>query len=449
MHLLRKFKCGETAADPSGVKSIRRAPAVAVRGAALAATAVVVIIAGCAPTPPPETATAPSESAPPTTVATFDCVGRAESRVGTAAASTPTPAEAPATRTQPAITLTAVGQDGAPDFVTVTPDGLVDAFIAMSAQNVQVVAAEFEQTVSTSRSISADPLSTTDRLWGVSAMRFPELWTAGATGSTVTVAVVDTGVDANHPDLCGNVRAGASFLSGSTTSLGPGVGDDNGHGTHVAGVIAATKGNGIGITGVAPSTVILPVKVLNRNGDGEIGDLARGITWAADNGADVINLSLGSASSSAAVRTAVDYATGRGALVVAAGGNKALRSSPNAPQYPAADANTVAVAALAPDLTVAWFSVRGNYIDVAAPGQDILSTLPGDRYGVMSGTSMATPFVSGAAAALLGKRPALSPAQLSDALSATATDRGTVGRDSEYGNGVLDPPAALASVTSG
>lgn len=423
---------------------------------ALSAAGAVVVLAGCAPAPP-----APDQSGPPPAphaTTEPDCVAVAEARGHSEAASVPDRAASGEGRVDlartstdaPPIVLTGLAADGSPEILSVGPEELDDAFAAMSARQVRVVGAEFDRPVSIAATaapvpLSNDPRATADQLWGVSALGFPQLWEQGLTAARVTVAVVDTGVDAYHPDLCGNVRAGAAFVGNTPTPAGPGSSDGNGHGTHVAGIIAATKDNGIGIVGAAPSALILPVRVLDPTGTGYTSDLARGITWAVDNGADVVNLSLGGSTVSTAVQTAVDYAAGRGVFVVAAAGNKDGAGAPDLPQYPAAGANTLAVAAIGPTFDVPGFSIRGTYVDVAAPGQSILSTVP-NGYALMDGTSMATPFASATAALLLGVDPTMSPAQLTDRMTSTAIDRGTPGRDSSYGSGVLAPVAAVSPV---
>jgi subtilisin family serine protease len=181
------------------------------------------------------------------------------------------------------------------------------------------------------------------------------------------------------------------------------------------------------------------VKVLGDNGSGSSSDVARGITWAVDNGAEIINLSLGGSYSSA-VATAVGYAESQGVLVVAAAGNDGPTGSPN---YPAALADALAVASYDEGGSVSSFSTRGSYIDVAAPGGNILSTFKSGGWVFMSGTSMATPHVAGVAALLLASEPGLTPAQVRQRFESTAVDAGTAGHDTSYGWGRVDAPAVL------
>ncbi|MCH8611677.1 S8 family serine peptidase [Arsenicicoccus dermatophilus] len=208
----------------------------------------------------------------------------------------------------------------------------------------------------------------------------------------VTVAVIDTGVQASHPDLKGTVLSGAEYVSGTSQMTGNGQVDLQGHGTHVAGIVAATANNATGVAGLAPGARILPVRVLGAEGVGWSSDVARGIVWATDHGAKVINMSLGGAYD-ANVEKAVQYAVGKSVVVVAAGGNE--RQEGNPVTYPANYAGVIGVAATDRYRNAASFSNTGRYVDIAAPGVGIMSTYrTGTSYGsyvAMSGTSMATP----------------------------------------------------------
>ncbi len=241
---------------------------------------------------------------------------------------------------------------------------------------------------------------------------------------TTFVAIVDTGIDSNHPDLTNKMRRhsngavyGYNTINNTTNAL-----DDNGHGTHCAGIAAAQINNGVGIAGVAgwnPSipnaqqfVQLMPVKVLDANGSGSLSNVARGITWAADNGAHVISLSLGSSSGSQTLSDAVTYAWNRGCLVVAAAGNGGSSS----PSYPAYYTNVIAVAATDSGDRLASFSQFGSWVDIAAPGVAILSTIPNNRYASYDGTSMACPHVAGAAALIWAQYPNLTNQQLRNLL---------------------------------
>jgi thermitase len=216
----------------------------------------------------------------------------------------------------------------------------------------------------------------------------------------VRIAVVDSGIDASHPDLAGKVVAAANFTASNTVQ------DLSGHGTHVAGTAAASFDNAVGIAGMAPLARLMDVKVLavDQTGrtTGDCADVAVGVVWATDHGADVVNMSLGGPSPCLAMQTAVAYAASRGALVVAAAGNEGSTSR----FYPAAFSDVLSVAATTNRDQLAGFSNRGaSWVDVAAPGDGIASTLPtydngsgAINYGYLSGTSMAAPVVSGIAA---------------------------------------------------
>jgi type VII secretion-associated serine protease mycosin len=276
--------------------------------------------------------------------------------------------------------------------------------------------------------------------WDLAAMRVDGAWPR-STGAGVTVAVLDTGVDASHPDLAGHVLAGVDLVDGTE-----GVSNDpHGHGTHVAGTIAALTGNDEGVASVAPDARILPVRVLSASGGGYMSDVANGIVYAADHGADVINMSISSTSQVGAVTNAVAYARSRGVVVVAAAGNSRANGSPTA--YPAADTGVIAVSATDSADRVAPYSNRGGYVDVAAPGSDILSTFPpalGAGYRRMNGTSMAAPHVAALAALLKGADRALSPDAVEQAITSSAVDLGVPGRDEDFGYGRVDAASALA-----
>ena len=278
--------------------------------------------------------------------------------------------------------------------------------------------------------------------WDFTKIRVADAWQT-STGSGATVAVIDTGVDATHPDLAGNVLPGIDLVAdteGTST-------DPNGHGTHVAGTIAALTGNATGISAVAPDAKILPVRVLGANGSGYMSDAATGIIYAADQGADVINMSLGSTAQVTAVTNAIAYARSKGVVVVAAAGNERASGSPTS--YPAADAGVIAVAATDSADKFASYSNQGSYVDVAAPGSGIISTYPaakGSSYVTMNGTSMASPHAAAVAALLKSYNSALTPDQVEQAMKSSAVDLGTAGKDTDYGYGRIDAAAALAAV---
>ena len=224
--------------------------------------------------------------------------------------------------------------------------------------------------------------------WGLVKIQAPQAWDVTTGSPGITVAILDTGVDLDHPDLAGKITGNTNFSTSNTTD------DVYGHGTHVAGIAAAMTNNGIGVAGLGYSSAIMNVKVLNDNGSGTYSAVASGIIWAVDNGAKVINMSLGGSSPSSTLQDAVNYAWNSGVVVVASAGN----SGSTTPSYPAYYSNCIAVAAADVNDALASWSNYGNWVDVAAPGLGIYSTTKNNSYGYMSGTSMASPYVAGLAA---------------------------------------------------
>jgi hypothetical protein len=271
--------------------------------------------------------------------------------------------------------------------------------------------------------------------WGLSRLDVEKVRELG-TGSGIIVAVIDTGVQGDHPEFGNRVLPGLDLVD----KLGDGRSDPNGHGTHVAGIIAAAI-NGFGTEGLAPNASILPVRVLGPDGSGDDADVAFGILWAMRNGAQIINLSLGGEEVDPLLADAVEQANSAGVLVVVAAGNGGPDSKP---MYPAAHQSVLAVASTGPDDSVSLFSSRGLYVDIAAPGSMILSSVPGG-YRYESGTSMAAPFVSAAAAILLGR--GLSISEIRSRLVSSAHDVGQLGLDADTGSGVVDIVAAASGPT--
>ncbi|MFF9606595.1 type VII secretion-associated serine protease mycosin [Streptomyces sp. NPDC014684] len=288
--------------------------------------------------------------------------------------------------------------------------------------------------------------------WSLSALRLDEAWHT-TKGRGVTVAVLDTGVDAGHPDLTGNVLAAKDMIG---FGAGPGDREWARHGTAMAGIIAG-HGHGAGRTdgvmGVAPEAKILPVRVILEDGDSARGKarttrgnaLADGIRWAADHGADVINLSLGDDSDSAHPEPgedeAVQYALKKGVVVVASAGNGGAKG--DHVSYPAAYPGVIAATAVDRYGTRASFSTRRWYAAVSAPGVNVVIADPDHKYYEGWGTSAAAAYVSGAAALIKAARPGLAPAQVKKVLEDTARDAPVGGRDDSRGFGMIDPAAAL------
>lgn len=283
--------------------------------------------------------------------------------------------------------------------------------------------------------------------WNVSKIKANSVW-ATSSGTGIKVAVIDTGIDKDHPDLIANIKGGRNYIIKKGSVNPANWDDDNGHGTHVAGIIAASD-NEIGVIGVAPTADLYAVKVLNRNGSGSLSDVIAGIDWAVGNNMDVINMSLGADSSSLSFKEAVDNAYSAGVVVVAAAGNDGAEVD-----YPAAYGSVIAVAATnSSNVRPSWSSF-GPEVELSAPGVYVRSTWKDNGYNTISGTSMASPHVAGTAALILAS-PVLpgfdadtdgvwDASEVRSALQATADNLGAPGFDNYYGFGLVD---AKESVT--
>ncbi len=276
--------------------------------------------------------------------------------------------------------------------------------------------------------------------WGLTRLAAEDTWMYSR-GKGVVVAVIDTGVSV-QPDLRGQLLTGTDLVNG----FGNGTADGDGHGTHVAGIIAAVANNGLGVAGIAPSARILPVRVLDDSGRGWTSDIAAGILYATNHGARVINMSLGSSYNDDSVFKAVSFAQQHNVVVVAAAGNE--RDDGNLPSYPAAYPGVLAVAATDSADRTAYFSNTGSYVGIAAPGVTIASTYLRGEYWNMSGTSMASPFVAGAAALVRAAAPRLAASSVVADLKKTARDLAPAGRDNASGAGLVNPRAAVCAVSS-
>ncbi len=287
--------------------------------------------------------------------------------------------------------------------------------------------------------------------WDMRRIGMEQAWPLSQ-GSGAVVAVVDTGVRQSLEDLAGTTfMAGYDFVNGDTDPS-----DDEGHGSHVCGTIAQSTDNGIGVTGIAYRATIMPVKVLNSRGSGSYTDIADGIAYAADHGADVINMSLGGSSDLAVLSDACQYAWNHGVVIVVSAGN----ASSSAPEYPAAYPECISVTATDSLDRLASYSSYGPTVDIAAPGGDsndsdndgycdmILQNTFVRRtegYYFFAGTSMAAPHVSGVAALVKAANPALTNVEIRSILEDTAEDLGTPGRDDLFGAGLVDAAAAVTA----
>jgi subtilisin family serine protease len=227
--------------------------------------------------------------------------------------------------------------------------------------------------------------------WEITAFNLPKAWEY-TQGEGVVVAVLDTGVDLSHEDLFTNLLPGKNFVNNNDFPQ-----DENGHGSHVTGIICASN-NEIGVVGVAPKAKVIPVKVLDKNGSGNLQNVADGIIWATDQKVDFITMSLGSPNPVPVIHEAIKYAESKGVVVFCAAGNA---GKTHQIFYPANYKETIGIGAIDENFNRARFSCTGDDLDFLAPGVKILSTVPTNWYAVLSGTSMANPFVVGMASLLL------------------------------------------------
>lgn len=270
--------------------------------------------------------------------------------------------------------------------------------------------------------------------WNLPMIETEAGWKFSRGSENVKIAVLDTGVDLDHRDLAGRLVNGYNALLDNDQPE-----DDNGHGTHVAGIIAALTDNGEGVAGITWFNRIMPVKVMNAEGSGTAFDVALGIKWAADHGADVINLSLGNYQPSAVMEDAIRYAFDKDVVLIAATGN----DNTEQPGYPAAYPDVLSVSAVNWDGRRADFSNYGDYVDVVAPGVEIASTFPDQQYAALSGTSMAAPHVTALAGLIRSLHPELTNTEVMEIIKGTTIDLGDTGKDRYYGNGLIDIVNAL------
>jgi hypothetical protein len=271
--------------------------------------------------------------------------------------------------------------------------------------------------------------------WNIAHINTPSGWERTLGNNDVIVAVVDTGVQLDHPDVQGRLVAGYNAIDPQSPPY-----DDVGHGTHVAGIIAAQTNNDFGVAGLTWRTRIMPIKVLDAFGTGDAFAVADGIRWATDHGAHVINLSLGNYAGARYLHEAIVYAYNHGVALIAAAGN----DESDQPGYPAAYAEVLAVTATDETRQKASFANYGAYVDVAAPGTHITSTYVPSVYATMSGTSMASPHVAALAALIKANNVHTTPAQTYDRIMHTANDVAPRGIDAYTGAGIIDVARALA-----
>ncbi len=282
------------------------------------------------------------------------------------------------------------------------------------------------------------------QVYGQTIVEAPHAWDLSIGSTDAIIAILDSGINRAHPEFANRVLGGYDFINDDDDPD-----DDHGHGTHVAGIAAAAINNEQGSAGICPQCMILPVKVLDSGNKGTWGSVAAGIYYAVDQGARVINLSLGATVSSRTLEDAIAYAEAHDVLVVASAGNAASTT----PYYPAALPYVIAVGATN-DSDEHWvLSNTGEHLDLTAPGYRIFSTYndlqQNGGYAFMSGTSMATPFVTGLVGLLASFAPSLTGAEIRDIMTSTADDLGEPGKDSLYGYGRVNVYQALVAANGG
>lgn len=272
--------------------------------------------------------------------------------------------------------------------------------------------------------------------WHLTTISAPAAWSVTTGSASIVVAVIDSGVDGTHPDLSAKLVPGWNFVNNTSNTS-----DDLGHGTAVAGTVAAATNNGIGVAGVAWSTMIMPLVVVDSNDSATYSNMAAAIQYAADHGARVINLSVGGSSASSTLQNAVNYAWSKGATIFAA----AMNNSNSTPEYPAACTNAIAVSATDTNDALASFSDYGTWITLSAPGNYILTTNSGGGYGYWYGTSFASPIAAGVAALALAVNPSMTNSTLLTLLERNSDDLGPAGYDTSFGWGRVNAYKAVTA----
>jgi thermitase len=325
-----------------------------------------------------------------------------------------------------------------------TGAGELSASVAEAgADQAAVVYLEPDAVVTGDRVITDPSFNNPDQSYAQQLLRLPTALDVTEGSAAIVIAIVDSGVNPDHPEFAGRLVAGYDYVN-----LDADPRDDYGHGTHVAGIAAAGL-NGIGGVGICPQCKIMPVKVLDSHNGGKWSFVAKGILFAVDNGARVINLSLGATISSPTLQSAIDYADAHNVVVVAAAGNMASEI----PFYPAAIPSVIAVSGTDRSDNHWPQSNYGGFVDVAAPAVSIYSSyhdlVNSTGYAYMSGTSMASPFVAGLAGLVLSRQPKLKPAQVLDLIAGNAVDLGPAGFDKEFGYGRIDAYATMVAANGG
>ncbi|MEO7650831.1 MAG: S8 family serine peptidase [Bryobacteraceae bacterium] len=270
--------------------------------------------------------------------------------------------------------------------------------------------------------------------WHLTTISAPAAWDINTGSAAVVVAVIDSGVDSTHPDLASKLVPGWSFLNGTSNTA-----DVLGHGTAVAGAIAAATNNGVGVAGVSWNSLIMPLVVLDSNNSASYSNIANAIIYAADRGVRIMNVSITGASSSSTMQSAINYAWSKGSVVFAAAGN----STSTALFYPASCENAVAVSSTGQTDALSYFSNSGSWIDLSAPGESIFTAFNGGGYGYKSGTSFSSPIAAGVGSLALSRKPSLSASALVSLLQQNSDDLGAPGFDNSFGWGRVNAYKAV------
>ena len=291
------------------------------------------------------------------------------------------------------------------------------------------------------RDMIVRPEGTANDTYYSSAWHLPKIGATTAwdvtTGDNVVIAVLDSGVDATHPDLAGRLIPGWNFYDNNSNTA-----DVFGHGTLVAGSASANTNNGVGVASVAGNALIMPLRISATDGSASFSNMAKALTWAADKGAHVANISYQSVSGSATVASAAQYMKNKGGVTVVAAGNTGVE------QTFAPTDTMISVSATTSSDAVASWSSYGSYVDVAAPGSGIWTTKKGGGYGSANGTSFASPVTAAVIAMMRSVNPVLPPADLEKILISTAVDLGTAGFDKKFGHGRINAAAAVSAAQS-
>lgn len=314
--------------------------------------------------------------------------------------------------------------------VELPPQASEKAVAALLSKNPRLEFAELDRLVSVNALVN-------DPYYG-SAWHLPKIgahigWDI-TMGNGVTIAILDTGVDSAHPDLSARIVPGWDFVLNSADTS-----DLHGHGTKVAGTAAATTNNGVGVASLAGDSSLMPIRIADATGYASYSNIAKGLTWSADKGARVANISISGVAGSSTVLSAAQYMRSKGGVVVAGAGNSGAEEG-----IGATDAIISVSGTTSSDVKASWSSY-GNYVDLAAPGASIYTTTRGGGYGSASGTSFAGPVVAGAVALMMAANPSLSPSQLEKLLLSTTVDLGAAGWDKYFGHGRVDVAAAVAA----